>query len=53
MENFILHTREVMFWQDTSLQIVCTKFSFLGYSERSFSGYTGSRSHRHKSRLSI
>ena len=26
MGSFILHSREVMFWQDPSLTIVCTKF---------------------------
>ena len=26
MESFILHSREVMFWQDPSPKIVCTKF---------------------------
>ena len=50
---FIVDSREVMFWLDPSLKIVCTKFSFLGYIEKSFAAYMGSHLHRHRSRLSI
>ena len=38
MVIFIQYSRRVMFWQDPYLKIICTKFSFLGYIEKSFSG---------------